>query len=299
MVSGRFNRDRIRHEARDLIEVVLLPGLAAVLPWWLCHRIFRRLANWDWLYRDSTERALAQAQQRGWAPDPAHFLQIRKLTTLIDHADHYLARTRGDAWMDRYLDVEGQWPPPDEAALVLTFHWGAGMWGLRHGARAGLKGHMLVAALESAHFAGRSILHRYIKARTRSIALALKQPFFDVASDMRPLFKALRNSEQIFAVIDVPADQVAASQPVIVLGMTARLPTALLRLAVERSIPVYTYVTGVNMTSGQRFLKIRPVASGEGLDALIDDVVGELESIIRADPPAWHFWSEAGRFFRA
>lgn len=298
-MSGRLNRDRIRLEARDLIELVLIPGLAVVLPWQLCHRIFRRLANWDWVYRDSTERALAQAQQRGWAPDPAHFRQIRKLTTLVDHADHYLTRTRGDAWMDRHLTVEGQWPRCGEAALVLTFHWGAGMWGLRHGARAGLKGHMLVAALESAHFARRSVLHRYIKARTRSIGLALKQPFFDVATDMRPLFKALRNNEQIFAVIDVPADQVSVSQPVTVLGMTARLPTALLRLAVERSIPVYTYVTGVNMASGHRFLKIRRADSGKGLDALIDDVVGELESLIRADPPAWHFWSEAGRFFRA
>ena len=293
-----LDRTRLRRELRDLVEVVLVPGLAAVLPWRVTIRIFRRLASCDWLYRQASRQALAEAQKRGWAPHPDRWLWGRKMTTLVDHADHYLARSRGDGWMDCYLEVQGQWPPPGEAALLLTFHWGAGMWALRHAHRTGLTGHMLVAPLEGAHFAGRSVLRRYIKARTNSIALALKAPFFDVANDMRALFKALQRKEQILAVIDVPADQVSASQPLTILGMQARVPTALLRLAVERSIPVYIYVTGVRMDNGQRFLRIRQADSKAGLDALVTDVFQELERIITEDPPAWHFWSEAERFFR-
>lgn len=289
---------RLRRELRDLVEVVLVPGLAAILPWNIAFRIFRRMAGRDWLYQEPTNHALAEASKRGWAPQPAHWARVRKLTTLVDHADHYLARTRSDAWMDRYLDVEGEWPRAGEAAIVLTFHWGAGMWALRHACRAGLKGHMLVAPLASAHFAGRSVLHRYIRARTKSIALSLQCPFFDVANDMRALFKALQGKEQIFAVIDVPADQVSASQPLQILGLPARAPTALLRLAVDRSIPVFVYATGIRLDTGRRFLRIRQVDAGKGLDVLVDQVFHELESVIREDPPAWHFWGEAERFFR-
>ena len=46
---------RLRTELRDLLELVLLPGLAAVLPWPLCFRLFRWLAcAARWLMRAAT-----------------------------------------------------------------------------------------------------------------------------------------------------------------------------------------------------------------------------------------------------
>ena len=172
---------RLRRELSDLLEVVLFPGLAAALPWSLCFRLFKRMSRWKFLYRESCEKALAEAGKRGFAPDPAAWLAQRRLVTLVDHADHYLTRTRSDAWMKRHLSVEGDWPAPDQASLQLTFHWGAGMWALRHAQCAHLKAHMLVASVQGEHFAGREVFHRYIKARTASIALALKRSTVDVS----------------------------------------------------------------------------------------------------------------------
>ena len=289
---------RLRHELRDLLEVVLLPGLAAVLPWRIAFRLFRRIAAAGWLYREATERAYAQAARLGWVADPAEWRRRRRLTTLVDHADHYLSRTRSDAWIAKHMEAQGEWPDPAQPALGLTFHWGAGMWGLRHAAARGLKAHMLVAAVQGAHFRGRSILHRYILARTESIALALRRPYIDVSTDMRLVLRALRANEQVFAVIDVPADQVSTSQSVQVIGLPARLPTALLRLAVERGIPVFIYVTGFHVEDGRRFLRILQLGVPESLDALLRSVEQELDRTIQQDAPAWHFWGEAERFFR-
>src|SRR5512140_3624237 len=116
---------------------------------------------------------------------------------------------------------------------------------------------------------------------------------------MRQALRVLHNEEQLLAVVDVPADQVAASQPVQILGLPARLPTGLLRLAVERKIPVSVYVTGIRMETGQRFLRIRQLGVPKDLDALVATLAADLDRLIREDPPAWHFWSEAERFFRA
>ncbi len=293
---------RWRPHLREALELVLLPGLAAVLPWAWCFRVFRRLsARCQWLYREPCERALHEAQARGWVtPEQApRWLAQRRLVTLIDHADLYLAATRSNRWMQRHLQVQGQWPAVGQAGILATFHWGAGMWGLRHAQQAGLTPHALVAPLNGAHFAGHPVLHRYIQARTAHVAKALGCPTLDVSSSLRPALRALRNREQVLAAIDVPSDQVAASVPVQIVGMAAQVPKALLRLAVEQKVPVTVYLTGIDMGTGQRTLRIVQLPVLGDLDALVAAVFTHLSEAIAQDSAAWHFWSEAPRFFVA
>jgi len=290
-------RQRLKTEGRDLLELVLLPGLAAVLPWPLCFRVFRRLARWRWLYREVTERALREALARGVVDDPARWHWMRRLVTLIDHADYYLSRTRGDSWLARHVSVEGAWPPPDRAAILCTFHWGAGMWGLRSAAHADLRPHALVAPLNQAAFRGRTVLGWYARARTAEVTRVLQQDALDTSASLRPVIRALRAGQQVLSVVDVPADQAAASEPVTVMGMTARIPRGLLRLAVDQRVPVAVYITGFDAATGRRWLRIAQLGVAEELPALIDGVFAHLNTLMAQDPAAWHFWSEAPRFF--
>ncbi|MDL2338649.1 MAG: hypothetical protein QFE16_12480 [Pseudomonadota bacterium] len=291
--------DRLRHEARDLVELVLVPGLAAVLPWRLCFRVFRWLCfHSRFLYRESCERALVQAQARGWVDDPHTWIAKRRLVTLIDHADYFLERTRTDAWMRKHLHVDGAWPAPGRAAVLCTFHWGAGMWALRHAPSVGLHAHMMVAPPRGAHFDGRTVSRLYAVERTASIARALGRPTLDVSASLRPALRALNQHEQVIAVVDVPADQVAVSQPIELLGMTARVPRALFRLAVEQALPVSVFLTGIDLASGERFLRLKDIGVHSDVDTLVREVFLELEKAITDNPQAWHFWSESERFFR-
>ncbi len=293
---------RWRPHLREALELVLLPGLAAVMPWGGCFRVFWWLSKrCHWLYRDPCERALHEVQARGWVT-PAQaplWLAQRRLVTLIDHADLYLAATRSNRWMQRHLQVQGKWPAAGQAGILATFHWGAGMWGLRHAQQAGLTPHALVAPLNGAHFAGHPVLHRYAQARTAYVAKALGCPTLDVSSSLRPALRALRNCEQVLAAIDVPSDQVAASVSVQIAGMATQVPKALLRLAVEQKVPVTVYLTGINMDTGQRTLRIVLLPVQENLDALVAAVFAHLSEAIEQDSAAWHFWSEAPRFFAA
>lgn len=288
---------RLRTELRDLLELVLLPGLAAVLPWSSCFRIFRALSHWRALYREPCEKALAQARKLGWAVREDEWLATRRLVTMVDHADYYLVRTRSDAWLKRHFDIDGNWPSCAEASLLCTFHWGAGMWSLRHAVLAGMKVHALVAPLDGAHFVGRRVLHWYAKARTALVAQTLGHSTLDVSSSLRPALRALKNNEQVLAVLDVPADQVSTSQTIRMLGLQARVPKALLRLAVEQKIPVTIFLVGLRMRDGQRFLRLRQFEGYSDVDAMVCDVFLELEHAIAENPAAWHFWGEAERFF--
>ena len=49
--------------------------------------------------------------------------------------------------------------------------------------------------------------------------------------------------------------------------------------------------------TGRRTLRITQLGVCTDADQLIRDVFARLEAAIREDPPAWHFWSEAPRFF--
>lgn len=293
---------RLRTELRDLVELVLAPGLAALLPWRWCFRLFKLLARMPWLYRSACLQALSHAKALGQVAEggEARWLATRRLVTLVDHADHYLAVTRSDAFMQRHLLVRGQWPDPAQPGVCATFHWGAGMWGLRHAAAHGLHAHALVAAMEGMPFAGRSVLRRYAMARTRSVGRALGRAPLVVSGSLRPVVQALRRNEQVFAAVDVPADQVDASVPVVLRGMCARVPKGLLRLAADMRVPVTVYVTGFDVHTGQRLLDIvqMPLPSADGgVQELADAVFQHLEASLARDNAFWHFWGEAPRFF--
>lgn len=288
---------RLRTEVRDLIELVMVPGLAAVLPWPWCFALFKRLARVRWLYGAACTQALTQAQQRGQVADAAQWEATRRLVTLVDHADHYLAATRSNRWMHRHLTVQGNWPNSQEPGIFCTFHWGAGMWGLRHAGANAMQGHALVAAMQGTPFAGRTVLHWYVRARTRSVGRALGRAPLEVSGSLRPVIQALRRKEQVMAAVDVPSDQVSASVAVQLLGMTALVPKGLLRLAVDYKVPVTVYVTGLDTQTGARFLRLVQLGVWEDLDGLVKAVFDLLEAALREDPAAWHFWSEAPRFF--
>ena len=293
-------RQRLATEWQDALELVLVPALAAALPWRWCFRLFQWVARHSRLYNASCQAALQQAQALGWVTDPVHFVYARRLVTLTDHADLYLALTRRNGWMQRHLAVEagmGQWPTVGQAALLCTFHWGAGMWGLRHAAQAGLQPHALVAATEGEPFKGRTVLRAYARWRTAQVQHTLGQQPLDVSGNLRPAVQALKQNQVLLAAIDAPADQADAAEVIPLLGMQARVPRALLRAAARQQLPVYVYVTGLNIHTGQRTLRVVPMHTTEDALKLTHQVFAELDTCIRQDPAAWHFWSEAPRIF--
>lgn len=289
--------DRAVAEWRDALELVLVPALATVLPWRVCIRVFQWVARHSHLYNATCQGALHQAQHLGWVTDPVHFVYVRRLVTLIDHADLYLAMTRSNAWMQRYLTVTGKWPEPGHAALLCTFHWGAGMWGLRHAAQAGLQPHALVAATEGEAFEGRTVLRAYARWRTAQVHRTLGQHPLNVAGSLRPAVQALKQNHVLLAAIDAPADQADAAEVIPLLGMQARVPRALLRAAARQQLPVYVYVTGLDIYTGQRTLHLHAMSLTSDVSQLTQQVFAELEHCIRKDPAAWHFWAEANRIF--
>lgn len=295
----RQHRHFLHTQARDLLELWLLPGMAALLPWRWCFALYRRVSHWDRLYAESVAAAAREAMARGWL-DEANaraWMAQRRLVTLVDHADFFLSRTRSDRWLARHVRVEGAWPAPGRPAILCTFHWGAGTWALRDARLAGMRARMMVAGLDSPAYAGRPVMFAYAWRRVAMIARELQAPTLDTSASLRTVLKTLDGGEQVMAVVDVPADEVEASCTVGLLGQPARMPRALLRLATQRRLPVVVFLCGIDLHSGERWISLETLPACETVEELAAAVFVRLDAGIRAHPALWHFWGQAPRFW--
>jgi lauroyl/myristoyl acyltransferase len=288
---------RVQREGRDLLELVLLPGAAALLPWSAGFRMLRWLAQWSWLFRQQCAQALNAASAHGLVADPNTWAREHRLVMLVDHADLYLSRTRTDRWLRRHVDVHGDWGVAGQAALLVTFHWAAGMWAHRQARASGLHPHTLLARPDQGGYVGRWVLQRYGRTRVHATALADGRPIIFVPGSMQALRQALKEQEQIIVIIDVPPDQVNVTAPQRVLGRTVHMPITLPRLAVERDLPVTVFTLGFDLATGRRDLRLYPLGICDDAQVLSERIFQQFESVVRERPACWHFWSESARFF--
>jgi phosphatidylinositol dimannoside acyltransferase len=322
---------RAQNESRDAWTLLVLPAISAVLPWFICYKFYDLLVRRTCIFKADALRAHAASLRYLPAPTVAtgsgptqaatRWVQRRQLTCLLDHADFFLSHSHLDRWFKRRIQVRGGWPSTQQAALVLTFHWGAGMLALHHMRQSGRLANMLVNAAHPAHFKGRSIQYAYIRARIRRISQLLGRPTIDAQTNMRPALKALQRGEHVVAVIDVPADRPGlgqgdalvgglgggpgdgsaerqAAQAVQLLGQRALVPRPLMRYAVDKQIPVTVYLTGIDFANGHRSLHIHSLGCFDHVDTLAQQVFDLLNVAIETNPPAWHLWSETPRFFQ-
>jgi hypothetical protein len=290
---------RLRGEARDLIELVLVPGLAIVLPWSWCYRVFLLLSRWEWLYWADGLAHCDRAQARGWVQDAADFRRKWRLMSMVDQADFYLAVFRTNRWMRHHMDVEGNWPEAGSAAILCTFHWGAGMWALRHLGAAGLRAHALVGPQRPEMFPGHRLRYEYFRLRNSAVRNALRTQPLDITGSLRPMLKALRAGEQIAAAVDVPAYLSSSSEAIPFLDVRARFPRGLFRLAADQGAPVTVFINGFRFSDGRRFLRLYQLGVEHDVNALMAKVYARLETLIREEPAAWHFWRISESFFEA
>jgi lauroyl/myristoyl acyltransferase len=128
------------------------------------------------------------------------------------------------------------------------------------------------------------------------VAAALHTEPIEPSHSPRRILRTLRNGEQIVAAVDVPADQVAASESIEFIGKRARVPRGLLRVAAGSRMPVTVYLTGIRPGDGKRTLQIHQVSASDDPRSLTIEVFAYLQRAIESDPAAWHFWSIAPRF---
>lgn len=281
---------------RDLLELFFLPGLAAAMPWRFGSAFCRRRAAERWY---DAEAQAAWSSARGFLPiaNPESWMRGYRLGRLFDHADLFLVQTRGERWLERWVEVQGNWPERGPF-IVVTFHYGNGFWGIRHLRRAGFTVQAVRRGFDRSLFGPAWVRYLYARLRTwvtdRAFGLATLP---DDAHSVRKLRQALRQGRCVLGLFDVPVEAGRKTIAAEFFGRPARFPRGLLYLARTESVPLVVYTLCTDADSGHKRLRIFPPIRVEDEQHAGREVVRLLEKAIRDDPMAWHHWAGIERFF--
>lgn len=289
--------DRIRRAGADLLFLFVLPGLIALLPWPVGFALLKRCARIDLLYRSSVAPAWAGARRYLPQADEQAWKRRHRLLRLVEQVDSYLTLLRSGRWWRARIVSEGQWPPPDAPALLLTFHWGAGHWVWSQLRAHGIDAHFLARRAAPGDLGvGRfSVLYGRFRAwALRRIGSA--GPLFLGGSTAR-IEAAFAQGRSVVGMLDLPPRNTRSSSCQQVLGRELRLPSGLAELAGRAGVPVAIFSCGLDPDTGGRTLRIETLPSGSSTGEIMARYAAHLDRRLREQPAYWHLWSAAAEMF--
>jgi len=277
------------------------PAIAAALPSRERFRLLAHVAGSDRVVFPEEAAAYALAMRFGYArlpetgsdrADEATWRRAWRLVQLVDHADLFVALTRGRRWFSGQADVRGNWPATGPF-LAVTFHWGAGLGSLGHLANAGHRAHFLSGRFGEADFGNDSWRMRYVRLRIRAIESATGVPVIYTGGASSQIADAFSRGTSVVALCDVPVPAGRSAIAAPRNGLLLRMPLGLARIACARRIPVVSFVAGVDRATGRRHLEIDVARVFSEPMSLAEVLADRLESHLEHDAAAWHMWPHA------
>ncbi len=274
----------------QLAELVVLPFLARLLPWAPLYRVVRYLSRVPWLYRDATDKAEAAARDTGLFEPDRIWRRHYRINRLVDGMDMELSASRGDRWMERNLDVSGAWP--DRGLFLATsFHWGTGIWALRHVRRHA--GPISLVLRPESEWGGNSSgpMRRYLRSCERKLEDAGGAPILFTGPGLTGrLHEAFEAGRNVLALVDVPKGANKDGFAVDFLGQPTYFASGVVNLAVQRGVPVVPYSIGLDFASGRRRLEILPAVQAGDTREVMQQLAAYFDRVVRRQSASWHFW---------
>lgn len=250
----------LRLEVRVLLELYLIPGLTAFMPWPIGFRWLRFCSRFRFLYGAEWQAALAQARQFVEVGDENLWARQFRLCKLVDHADLYLCMTRSDRWLRRYVDGWDAFPQIEGGAVAVLIHWCPGFWLGRAVRRSGAPGHSVIAAPNRRAVGGSYLAYWYSVLRMWAFERVNGRPAFNPTGVVRRLLKVLREQAGgkvwIGGMLDVPTGPNAPTESVTVFGREGFFPNGLIGVARLAKVPLIMVTCGLDPRTGRRDLVV-------------------------------------------
>lgn len=279
---------------RDACLLVVVPAIAAVLPWSLGWRWLRYWSRKPWgAFADAANVALPIARQWLQIEDEAVFAERMRLLWLMDGCDLYASMLRPRRTRPpRHVEQLGQWPKKS-GFIALGFHYGVGHEVLRNLAAANFDYTFVSGRWRREDYPGLPVRYWYGRLRARDIARIGGRPIAYRPGIKQTLDQTLREACVIIGLIDLPP-RLAPRQrhKVKLLSHKLSLPGGMIELAREAGVPVVPYWVEFDEQMYRRRVCIGEPIATDDIDTALAEVARILDKCIRAAPYAWMLWPE-------
>lgn len=279
------------------VELWLLPALVAALPYRLGIALARGLARTLPLYDDAARAGLAQwrsvAGRDADTPHARAWLADYRFAQLVDHADLFWTLTRSRRFLLRRVNAAPAALLPGRALIVLSFHFGQGLWLLHWLAAQGRPPRFVSIRLDRAQ--SPSALHfAYARLRMAAVARVSGVAPIYTGGARREIARTLAAGGTVYGLVDVPVPHAeGAVANATLLGTNVLLPPGLLESA-QGAAAQALVLTARAGRDGTRVVETEPV--GDVAEVTPGGLAALLERRLREAPAAWHFWHLWPRF---
>lgn len=246
----------LRLEIHALLELYLIPGLCALMPWWLGFRWLRFCSRFKALYRGEWQASLAQARQFVRIDDEAMWARQFRLCRLVDHADYWTSRTRSRRWLRHHMDVISPWPALPTAAVGVFFHVCPGLWAMRSLREQGFDTSVLAGHFSRRSMGGSYLAHVYGVIRLRELQRVSGGPLIFSPGTVKKSIAMIERGGWIAGTPDVPPTETALGVPVRLFERDAHFAEGLLLIARRAEVPVVIFTLGLDLANGRRSLEV-------------------------------------------
>jgi phosphatidylinositol dimannoside acyltransferase len=286
--ANRMTMPRLRRELVAGVELWLLPLFVALLPYRAGIALARWAARTISLYDTATEASVLE-WSRVTGREPTHeWRAAYRLEQLVDHADLFWSLTRRSSPMLRKLRVPALELPAGRPLVVISYHYGQGLW-LLHWLATLDHPPRFVSMRISRDDADSTLQYAYARLRNRQVArVANAQPIY-TGGARAAIADTLASGGTVYGLIDVPASGARAARPGngTMFGRPVSLPSGLLESA-RASDAAVLVLSGRLDRDGSRVVEARLADRADAI--AIGDVARELEARLASAPAAWHFW---------
>ena len=283
---------RLTRELAAAVELWLLPLCVALVPYRAGIALARLFASLP-VYPQAAAAAHAHAVVLGGTDEAgkARWRREWRFHHLVDHADLYWTLTRPRSWPDRRLRGMPPIPPHGRPLVVVSFHYGQGMWLMRWLAAGGWRCRFLSIRPEREQ-AGSTLGYAYARLRNRAVESITGEALIYTGGARREIAASIAQGVAVFGLVDVPlADGAQHAGNATLLGHPVVLPTGLLESTPPDARALV--ITARAERDGTRTVEWSEAAAGS---LSIDLLAGELATRLSRTAPAWHFWHLWPRF---
>jgi hypothetical protein len=278
---------RTARELRALVELWLLPLAVAMLPYRAGIALARVLARTLPLYREAGDAGAAHWREVVPGGDEDAFRADFRFAQLVDHADLFWSLTRSRAFLRRRLAAPRFDVPPGRPLVVLSFHFGQGLWLLDALAAQGYPTRYVSIRLDRAE-APSTLAYAYARLRIAMVGRLAGVPPIFTGGARRAIGDALAAGTGVYGLVDVPVPRsAAAAANAALLGHPVLLPAGLLESAAGQGASALVLTSRVT-SAGSRVVEAQSFGRVEDVD--IAALASALGDRLAASPASWHFW---------
>ena len=273
---------RLTRELRCLFEFWLLPLTVALLPYRAGVALARGCARALPLYDAAARAGLAQyAAARPYGDTYAWLAEFR-FTQLIDHADLFWAWTRSERFLLDRIDAR---PPTGlNPLVVVSMHYGQGLWLLRWLRAGGLPARFLSVRFDPSTFESR-LHYLYARLRMRTVLRMAGAPPIYTGGAREEIALTLGRGGVVYGLIDVPvAPGTTTAANALLFGQPVYWPPGLVDCARAADADLMLLCARC-LKDGRRHVDAVRLA-----DADVGGIATTFGGAIEAAPGAWHFW---------